>query len=111
MKQFTKDAIKNETIRAVALSWWNDLSEDERYYLTCKHFVGIPVTTLTDHSIESMYHYEHITDHPTPTTEGKEQDILTDFINEIKNEFKDENWDYLEFIADRVRQKQTNQNK
>lgn len=28
--------------------------------------------------------------------------ILKDFITAIKNEFKDENWDYLDFVADRV---------
>lgn len=30
-------------------------------------------------------------------------DILSKFIRAIKDEFKDENWDYLTYIADRVR--------
>lgn len=33
--------------------------------------------------------------------------ILKDFIGAIKSEFKDENWDYLDFIADRVISRQT----
>ncbi len=32
-------------------------------------------------------------------------DILSKFIEAIKSEFKDENWDYLNYIADRVRVK------
>lgn len=30
------------------------------------------------------------------------KEALQCFINEIKNEFKDQNWDYLEFISQRV---------
>lgn len=30
------------------------------------------------------------------------RELLSDFIAEIKNEFKDENWGYLDFIAERV---------
>lgn len=33
-------------------------------------------------------------------------ELLLAFIDEIKNEFKDQNWDYLNFIADRVLSKQ-----
>ena len=33
-------------------------------------------------------------------------DILELFIEEIKQEFKDENWDYLTYVAERVREKQ-----
>jgi len=35
-----------------------------------------------------------------PVSQNKE--LLNRFITEIKNEFKDQNWDYLDFIADRV---------
>jgi molybdopterin converting factor small subunit len=41
----------------------------------------------------------------TPKEEVKElgeMQILDRFINEIKSEFKDQNWDYLDFIKDRV---------
>jgi hypothetical protein len=38
---------------------------------------------------------------PAPTN----GDELDDFIQEIKNEFRDENWDYLTFVAERVRRK------
>lgn len=33
---------------------------------------------------------------------NKDQQILVAFITEIKNEFADQNWDYLDFIAERV---------
>jgi len=36
----------------------------------------------------------------------KSNDILDSFIQAIRDEFKDENWDYLPFIADRVREKE-----
>lgn len=48
--------------------WWNGLSQDEQYQLSCKHFVGIPINTLMDKSIEAMYQYEH----PQPLKEDTE---------------------------------------
>ncbi len=33
---------------------------------------------------------------------SKNKELLNRFITEIKNEFKNENWDYLDFIAERV---------
>lgn len=35
-----------------------------------------------------------------------QRELLDEFINEIKDEFKNVNWDYLNFIADRVIAKQ-----
>lgn len=42
---------------------------------------------------------------PENNFEQENPDILDLFIREIKDEFKDENWDYLYFIAERVRSK------
>lgn len=39
--------------------------------------------------------------HNQTITDGR-RNLLTAFISEVKREFKDENWDYLDFIADRV---------
>jgi hypothetical protein len=39
-------------------------------------------------------------------TVSRQSELLFAFIKAIKEEFKDENWDYLDFIADRVIGKQ-----
>lgn len=45
---------------------------------------------------------------PSPAhTQVTDTGILDKFIEAIKDEFKDENWDYLQFIADRVRNNNT----
>ncbi len=38
--------------------------------------------------------------------ESEEKELLYTFIAEIKKEFANENWDYLDFIAERVINKQ-----
>lgn len=50
--------------------------------------------------------FEIITTTPIEAKEGAKGDILTHFIQEIKKEFSDQNWEYLNFIADRVRNNQ-----
>jgi len=37
---------------------------------------------------------------------SKQRELLFAFIKEFKEEFKVENWDYLDFVADRVINKQ-----
>ena len=38
---------------------------------------------------------------------NRQTELLFAFITEMKDEFKDENWDYLDFIAERVLLKYT----
>lgn len=38
------------------------------------------------------------------------REIIEKFITEIKNEFHDQNWDYLTFIADRVMEREVTSN-
>jgi len=53
-----------------AIKWWNGLSDDEKYHFSCKHFLGIPINTLMDKSIEAMYLYEHQAEHPSTKEAG-----------------------------------------
>lgn len=36
------------------------------------------------------------------STDDIKRQVLSEFIAEVKKEFADENWEYLDFIADRV---------
>lgn len=76
---FTDLGLSERAIKGNALPdykiWWNGLNEDEQYQLSCKHFVGIPLNTLMDKSIEAMYLYEH----PQPLKEVVNDDSMEGF--------------------------------
>lgn len=65
------------------------------------------------HVFDFAYAYHlYASDQPNLPTEcsmpdvSRQSELLFAFIKAIKEEFKDENWDYLDFIADRVIGKQ-----
>lgn len=82
--------------------WWEWLTQPQRYDLSIKYHGMLP-HTINEQGIEDIY----LSEHPSPTAdkEAEDTDILDDFIEAIKDEFKDQNWDYLTFIAERVRGK------
>lgn len=95
----------NNNSRQQAIDWWDGLSVQNRCDLKLQyHIKGTPLES----TMEGIYKSEHPSILPTIESEGKD-DLLDIFIKEIRDEFKDENWDYLTFIADRVRSKTKNE--
>lgn len=61
---------------------------------------GAPESLGQSQSVDNTIEMKHL----------EQPQILKDFITAIRSEFKDENWDYLDFIADRVIKKQPKAN-
>lgn len=72
-------------------------------------------SVITDREIEEVFEYYHpaidederriclkVAKWAIEKQRTDDRELLNTFIKEIKDEFKDENWDYLDFIADRV---------
>lgn len=80
----------------------------ESYISRCNHLIEIGETeeskrtTKTCQDLAKMFLMDYLKHIPKQKEAETADQLLSDFITEIKKEFPDQNWDYLVFIKERV---------
>ena len=129
-KYLTDEEIENIFYNEVVLTWWNNLKIGVPIMLISTYLKKANYKFPTNEEIKEIYLKEHsntitpakvfddlndlmsnkgiFSSNPLSVNKDvevkhlKQPQIIKDFISAIKSEFKNENWDYLDFIADRV---------